>query len=119
MPYAETSFFIAFMKPDDGHHEAALRLYKEHRGDIQTSLMAIAELLIGCEKRGTDAEAVVGSVFQIADVAGITLEEALKAAHFMKEEKLKAPDAIHCALAGKEIISSDRDIDRTGIKRIW
>lgn len=119
MPYAETSFFIAFMNTDDEHHKRAYSLYKQHKNTICTSSITIAELLVGAEKHGLDPETIIGSVFQIADVTGMTNEEAMRAAHCMKENKLKAMDALHCALAGNEIISADKDMEKAGIRRIW
>lgn len=117
--YAETNFFIGLMSSSDAGHEKAQKQYEKHKGNIQTSLLTIAELLVGCEKRGTDPEVVVGSIFQIAEISGITLEQSMRAAHYMKENKLSAFDALHCALAGEQIISADIDMDKTGIKRIW
>lgn len=107
------------MKSNDASHEDSKKLYEEHRGDIQTSLLAIAELLAGCEKHGVDPKVVVGSIFEIAQVSGITLEEAMRAADYMEEAKLKAFDALHCALAGDQIMSADKGFDKTGIKRVW
>lgn len=119
MVYAETTFFIGLMNENDEHHKKAKRHYDKYKGDIDTSLLSVAELLVGCEKRALDPEIVAGSVFQIANVSGITLEEAMRAAHYMKEGKLKAIDALHCALAGTEILSADKDMDKTKINRIW
>ena len=116
---ADTNFFVGLMNPDDSLYAESVNLQKKHKGDIQTSLLTIAELFVGCEKRGGDPEAVANAIFEIADVFGISLNEAMKAAHYMKEKNLTAFDALHCALAGDEIISADEDFDNTGVKRIW
>lgn len=119
MVYADTNFFVGLMNTTDALYRAARKVYRQHRGDIQTSVLTVAELLAGCEKYGTDPEVMVGSVFQLADVSGISLAQAMKAAHYMKEMKLSAFDALHCAIAGNKIISADKDLDSTGVRRIW
>ena len=119
MVYADANFFIGLMNSKDALYADAKDIQKKHKNDIQTSLLTIAELLVGCEKYGTDPEEVVGSIFQIAGVSGISLVEAMKAAHYMKELKITAFDAVHCALAGGQIISADKGLEKTGITRIW
>lgn len=119
MVYADTSFFISFMNLNDTLHPDAKKVYIKYKGNLETSLLTIAELLIGCEKRGLDPEIVVSSVFQLAHISGITLEQALRAAHYMKEKHLSAIDALHASLSNFEIISSDKDFDKIEIERIW
>lgn len=119
MVYADTNLFIALANPSDALHAIASKIHKAYSSDLQTSLLTITELLLGCEEYNTDPEVVIGSIFQIADVSGITLDQAMKAAHYMKESKLGAIDALHAALAGEQIISGDKDFDKTDVKRIW
>lgn len=119
MVYADTSFFIGLMDESDEHHSEAMRLRKRFQTDIETSVVTITELLKGCEEHGLDAENIINSIFKIAKVSGITLQEAVIAAHYINGKKLKTVDALHCALAGEQIISADKDFDKTGIKRIW
>ena len=119
MVYADTNFFISFLNKDDSLHLDAQKLYNKYKGNLDTSLLTIAELLDGCEKRGLDPEIIVSSVFQITRVSGITLEEGLRAAHYMKEKKLFAIDALHASLSNFEIISSDKDFDKVDVERIW
>lgn len=118
MVYADTSFFIGLMDESDEHHSEAMRLQKRFQTDIETSAVTITEILKGCEEHGLNAENIINSIFKIAKVSGITLQEALVAAHYINEKKLKTVDALHCALAGDEIISADRDFDKTNVKRI-
>jgi predicted nucleic acid-binding protein len=119
MVYADTNFFIGLLNQSDAHHEKAKSLHKEYKGNIQTSMITLAEILVGCENHESDPEIIASAVFDVAEVFGITREQAMTAAHLMQEDKLKPMDALHCAIAGKEIISADKDMDRTGIKRIW
>jgi len=117
--YADTNFFISFLNKDDSLHAEAQRIYTKYKNNLDTSLLTIAELLVGCEKRGLDPEIIVSSVFQIVNVFGITLEQALRASHYMKEKKLSAIDALHASLSNFEIISSDKDFDKVDVNRIW
>jgi len=117
--YADTSFFISFMNADDPLHAEAHKIHNKYKGSLETSLLTIAELLSGGEKRGLDPEIVVSSIFRIANISGITLEQALRAAHYMKEKNLSAIDALHASLSNFEIISSDKDFDKVDVDRIW
>jgi predicted nucleic acid-binding protein len=119
MVYADTNFFIALIDPNDALHQIAKKIYNTSKEPIETSLLAIAEIFNGCEKHGMDPEVIAENIFEIAIISGINQEQAITAARYMKNNKLKPMDALHCALAGKEIISADRDIDKIGIKRIW
>ena len=119
MAYADTSFFISLMNLNDPLHADAKNVYNKHKSNLETSLLTLAELLFGCEKRGLDPEIIVSSVFQLARVSGITLEQALRAAHYIKEKHLSAIDALHASLSNFEIISSDKDFDKVDVNRIW
>ena len=119
MVYADTSFFISFMNSDDPLHSEAQKIYNKHKENLDTSLLTITELFQGCEKRGMDPEKVAGSVFQISNVSGIDIEQALRAAHYMKTKHLSAIDALHASLSNFEIISSDKDFDKIDVDRIW
>ena len=119
MVYADTSFFIAIMNETVEHHLDAMRIRKRFQDDLETSLLTIAELLKGCENHGLNPENIISSIFSISKVSGISFTEAMLAAHLMNERKLKAIDALHCALAGERIISADKDFDKTSIERVW
>ena len=107
------------MNTDDALHEEAQKIYNKYKGNLQTSLLTIVELLAGCEKRKLDPEIVISSIFQLTHISGITLEQALRAAHYIKEKRLSSIDALHASLSNFEIISSDKDFDRIDVDRIW
>ena len=119
MVYADTNFFISLINSDDSLHKEAQKLYNKYKGSLETSLLTIAEMLIGCEKRNLDPEIIVSSIFQLASVSGITLEQALRAAHYINKKHLSAIDALHASLSNFEIISSDKDFDKIDVERIW
>ena len=79
MVYADTSFFISLMKQKDSLHSDAQKIFKKHKNNLETSLLTIAELFVGCQKHGLDPENVVSSIFQLARISGISLEQALRA----------------------------------------
>ena len=107
------------MNPNDFLHAEAQKVCNKYKGNLDTSLLTIAELLVGCEKRDLDPEIVVSSIFQITHVSGITLEQALRTAHYIKEKNLSAIDALHASLSDFEIISSDKDFDKVDVNRVW
>ena len=119
MVYADTSFFISFMNTEDPLHLDAQKIFNKYKGNLDTSLLTIAELFLGCEKRGLDPEKVAASVFQISNVVGIDIEQALRAAHYMKTKHLSAVDSLHASLSNFDIISSDRDFNKINVNRIW
>ena len=119
MVYADTSFFISLTNSEDSLHAEAQKLHNKYKGSLETSLLTIAEMLIGCDKRSLDPEIIASSIFRLAVVSGITLEQALRAAHYMKEKNLSAIDALHASLSEFEIISSYKDFDKIDVNRIW
>lgn len=119
MVYADTNFFISLINVDDSLHAEAQKIFNKYKGSLETSLLTIAEMLNGCEKRGLDPEIIVSSVFQLTAVSGITLEQALRASYYMKEKNLSAIDALHASLSDFELISSDKDFDKIDVDRIW
>jgi len=119
MPYADTDFFIVLAKKDDHLKKSAENLLSRHRNNLETSSITITESLLVAEKKDIDPDALIGSIFQLSKVEGITLEEAMTASHLVKEKFLNAFDAMHAVLArNKEIISSDEKYEKSGFKTI-
>ncbi len=119
MVYADTNFFIALIDRNDALHKTAKKIYDTSKEPIETSLLTVAEIFNGCEKHGMDPEIIAENIFEIASISGISQEQAITAAHYMKNNKLKPVDALHCALAGGQIISAGKGVEKTGIKRLW
>src|SRR3989338_6808476 len=119
MAYADTDFFIVLAKKDDHLKKSAENLLSRHRNNLETSSITITESLLVAEKKDIDPDALIGSIFQLSKVEGITLEEAMTASHLVKEKFLNAFDAMHAVLArNKEIISSDEKYEKSGFKTI-
>ena len=109
MPYADLDFFIALTKERDHLKENALKIISSYKGEIGSSLITIAEALLIAKNKKLDPESLIGSIFKLSDVEGITIEEAMTAAHFVKENLLNPFDALHAVLSrNREIISSDK-----------
>lgn len=119
MKYADTDFFLALMKKDDWLQEKATQIKEENEGKITTSIVTILECLIIGKKYGLDPETIVGSIFSMAKVTGITPSQAMKIAHNIKHENINVFDSFHAELArDKPIISSDQDYKELGLERI-
>jgi len=117
--YADTDFILALIKPSDWLKESALSILAEHRGNIQTSLTCLTELLLIAARHGLDVQMLITSAVDIAHVDPPTRNTALLAAHYMVEYKLTPLDALHAATAkDTPIISSDTAFDRIGMRRI-
>lgn len=116
--YADTDFFLALLKEEDWLKRKALAILDEYEGDISSSAISVFELLLLCRRFGMDPEEVLMCMFQIAQVEGIAEHKALCAAHYIKEKDLAPSDALHAALCGGSIISSDKIYDKMGIERI-
>ena len=119
MPYADTDFFLALIKENDWLKSSAKRLLERYQTKLWTSVATVIELLLLCDEFALDPERVISAVVGIAEVRGISIETAVAAAHYMSTDKLTPLDAMHAAFCGTdEIISSDHDYDRIGLKRI-
>ncbi|MDE1810553.1 MAG: PIN domain-containing protein [Candidatus Micrarchaeota archaeon] len=115
MMYADTDFFLAMLKNSDWLKAGATRIFNAYKGSIHTSEATMVELMLLSHKYGLDPVQVVADVMAITKTNDTTY---LKAAYFIKENKVNVFDAFHAAHAGKEIISSDSVYDRLGIARV-
>ncbi len=113
--YADTDFFLALLKGSDWLKANALRLLNKYRNDIYTSEVTYVELMLLSQKYHLDSVSVVADVMAITKTNNTTY---LKAAHFIKENKVNVFDAFHAAHVEDSIISSDSVYDKLGIKRI-
>ena len=115
MVYADTDFFLALLKPNDWLKENARKLYEKYKGRITTSEATFLELLILSKRFNLDPLRLLAAVMAIIEEEN---EDYLRAAYYMKEHNLNPFDAVHAAKCGGVIISSDKALDKLGIKRI-
>jgi len=118
LPYADTDFFIALMRKNDRLNSSARSIYNQYKGDIQTSLAVVAELLLITRRFEISAETTVSYLLSIAEVSDASNLAILVAAHYIDEQKISVFDALNAALCGGKIISSDHIYERLGIERI-
>ena len=119
MIYADTDLFLALIKSEDWLKKNAIDFVKKNKGDITTSVVTVVETLLICRRHGIDSEEIVGSIFEIAQVEGISSEEAMQVAHLIKNENVGVFDSFHAVLSrDMSIVSSDKVYDRIGKERI-
>jgi predicted nucleic acid-binding protein len=119
MPFVESDFFIAILKDSDWLKSKAAKAYEKYKGRLWTSPSVIAELLLISEEFGLDPENIIAHIYRLVDVKDLDEVIAVRAAHFMKEEKATAFDALHAAYAQNDLVlSSDSIYDKLGIERI-
>ena len=119
MPFVESDFFIAIFKERDWLKSKSIKAYEKYKGQLWTSPSVIAELLLISEEFGLDPENIIAHVYQLVDVKDLDEVTAVRAAHFMKEEKVTPFDALHAAYAQNDcVLSSDSVYDKLGIQRI-
>lgn len=119
LPYVDTDFLLAMLKPSDWLKDDAARLLKKHRGDLWCSPASIAEVLLVCKEFRLDSREVIISLYELVHVEALPRETALAAAHFIETMNVRVFDALHGACAmSDEIISSDSVFDKMGVKRI-
>src|SRR3989338_6205464 len=121
MIYAESDFLLALIKSSDWLKSNAEKIYNEHKNknNIITSTATIVEVALVCERLNLNVEDAIGSIFSMAEVEGITKEEAMEAAYLIKNENFSVFDAFHAALSrGRPIVSSEHIYDKIGKPRI-
>lgn len=119
MIYVESDFFLALIKSEDWLKKKAIEVEREHKGELVTSIITIAEALLSGKKYNLDAENIVSSIFELAKVEGMSLEEAMEIAHLVKDEKVGVFDAFHAVLSRDlPVASSEKVYDRIGRERI-
>jgi predicted nucleic acid-binding protein len=114
--YADTDFFVALIKEDDWLQEAALQVYDEKKGDIQTGITTFVELFFLSQRHNWNREEVASNILEIAET---DFDESVifQASEYI-DQGLNVLDAFQAAKADGEIISSDKDFDDLEIERI-
>jgi uncharacterized protein len=97
----DANVLIAFSRPDDAHHDAALRLVRDTDDQLATPALTLAEYLVLPARRGVAADAYAALV----DELGIRVLDDLGArwpvvlATTRATTGLKMPDAVVLAAA--------------------
>ena len=120
--YAETDFYLAFLKERDWLKENALKIYSKYKEDIWTSQITTQELLMYAYRYKINPITFLDSFYDMADVVDVKLngDFFLFTVHVMNNYSTTPFDAMHAVVASEDgtIISSDSIYDRIGLKRI-
>lgn len=124
--YVETGFLVALAKDDDWLGDAAVRALDAH-GDVHTSILAYAEVLVlFYDREAADYEIdVPRAVTDLLELVPVVPEEhedaVLAAAAFIDEHDLTPFDALHAgvaATAGERVCSTEGGYDTVGVNRL-
>ncbi|MDE1827994.1 MAG: PIN domain-containing protein [Candidatus Micrarchaeota archaeon] len=118
MPYADSDFFLALIKPEDRLGKEAVEIYHRFKGRIYTSIATIIELSLVAVKQSIPVEELIVNVLRIAKVEEVETSKILFAVHLITYEKFSVFDAFHASLCEGEIISSNHIYDGINLKRI-
>jgi predicted nucleic acid-binding protein len=114
--YADVDFWVALLKGDDWLTERAEELYAEHKDDLEVSLTTFIELFLIEEQFSFDRDQAAISILEMTN-ADVDEQVIFQASEYI-DDGLNVFDAFHAALAGDVILSSDKEFDDIGIKRV-
>ena len=117
--FADTDFIIALIKDTDWLKENALKILKENKGKIKTSISVMIEIALMCKKFKINTMNTFAHVFEIVNVDDETYSVCMRAALYIEKYNLNVFDAFNAAYCGDDkIISSDSVYESVGIERI-
>ncbi|MEM2125732.1 MAG: type II toxin-antitoxin system VapC family toxin [Candidatus Methanosuratincola sp.] len=131
--YVDANVFVYWLGNHPAHGRTALELVRRMEGAVQkryvTSSLTVYEVLVivaGLTGKNLRDRKLVEAVGSISELPGLRItpliqEDLEDAPKLMDEYALDYEDALHLAAAlrngSKEIISNDRDFDRTPLRR--
>ena len=117
--FADTDFLLALIKDSDWLKKNAIKILKEHKGKIKTSLSVMIEIALLCKRLKINILQVFTNIFEIIEVNEETYSTCIQAAVYIEKYNLNVFDAFHAAHCGNDkIISSDSAYDSIGLERI-
>ena len=117
--FADTDFILALIKDSDWLKKNAIKILKEHKGKIKTSVSVMIELAYLCKRFKIDTLKVFANILEIIKVDEQTYSICMQAALYIEKYKLAVFDAFHAAHCGNDkIISSDSAYEKIGLERI-
>ena len=118
--YADTDFFLALLKPNDWLKDKAARRYKKHKPELVSSTVTLVELMYVAREKGIDPERLVVNAANLMAFRELTLEDAIRAAHYAsKNPDVGIMDCVHAACAREDVVlSSDKTaFQKLGVKQ--
>ena len=107
--YADSDFFLAFMKDSDWLKGNANKIYKEHKENIWITPFTVVELMIVCKRENISIKKTLIQITRIAKLDSIFWEVFFSACDYI-EKGVTIFDALLMGFCGNKnkIISSDR-----------
>lgn len=118
--YADTDFFLAFLKPSDWLKEKAVKRYKQHKDEMVTSAATLVELIYVTRSMGLDPEQIVTNAVNVMHVRDVTAADVVLAAHYAaKNPDLGVMDCLHAACARDDVVlsSEKKAFAKLGLKQ--
>lgn len=117
--FADTDFLLALIKDTDWLKKNALKILKENKDKIKTSVSVMIEIALVCKRFKINLLDAFASIFELVKINEEDYNICMKAAVYIEKYNLTVFDAFHASFCGnEEIISSDSVYDGIGIKRI-
>ena len=117
--FADTDFILALIKDSDWLKKNAIKILKNNKDRITTSISVMIELAIVCNRLKINVLNAFTNVLELVDVSEEIYSICMQAAVYIEKYNLTVFDAFHAAFCGSDkIISSDSAYDIMGLERI-
>ena len=117
--FADTDFLLALIKESDWLKKNALKILKQNKGEIQTSISVMIELAHVCKRLKISTIKTFANILEIVKIDEFAYSICMQASVYIEKYNFAVFDAFHAAFcSGDRIISSDSVYDRIGIERI-
>ena len=117
--FADTDFLLALIKESDWLKKNAVKILKEHKGKILTSVSVMIEIALLCKKFKINTINIFTNIFELIKVDEETYSICMQASVYIEKYNLNVFDAFHAAFCSNDkMISSDSVYDSIGLERI-
>ena len=117
--FADTDFILALIKDSDLLKKKAIKILKENKGKIFTSISVIIEITLVCKRFNINTLNAFADISEIINLDKETYTICMRATLYIEKYDLNVFDAFHAAFCSDDkIISSDSVYDTIGIERI-
>ncbi len=117
--FADTDFLLALLKNSDWLKKNALRILKENKGKILTSVSVMIEIALVCKRLKINTLDAFANIFEFVVVNEETYSICMQAAVYIEKYNLNVFDSFNAAFCGNDkIISSDLAYEIIGLERI-
>ena len=111
--FADTDFLLALIKESDWLKKNAVKILKQNKGYIQTSISVMIELALICKRLKINTIKTFANILELVEVDEFAYSICMQATVYMEKYNFAVFDAFHAAFcSGDKIISSDSIYDR-------